>query len=137
MKHPTFLFTLTAAILAGCATAPTAEQIAARNAIAETIPTCSSEKECEVKWAAARAWINANAGWRLQHVQADYLETYNSVGGSTNIAVRVTKEPLRTGGYRILGSVWCDNMFGCYPDKWIALKHFNDYVNASWEPANR
>lgn len=133
MKYLSFFPILTAAVLAGCATAPSPEQIAARNAITASTPTCSSDKECEVKWAAARAWINANAGWRLQHVQADYLETYNSVGGSTNIAVRVTKQPLRTGGYRILGSVWCDNMFGCIPDNWVALKQFNDYVNASWD----
>lgn len=129
------LFVLFVVILvAGCATTPTPQELEMKRSIAATVPTCKEAKECEVKWAAARNWITANSGWKLQHVQPDFMETYNSVDGSTGIAVRVTKQPRQDGSYSIDAAVWCDNWIGCFPDKWVALKHFNDFVNASWQP---
>lgn len=127
-----YVFLVLAGVISGCATTPSPEQQELRAAVARTIPTCRETKECEVKWAAARSWILANSGWKLQHIQPDFMETYNSVDGSTSLAVRVTKEPDQSGAYRILATVWCDNIFGCNPDKWQALKNFNRYVNDSW-----
>lgn len=97
-----------------------------------TIPTCKEAKECEIKWAAARDWVINNAGWKLQHVTADYLETFNPTASSPNLAMRVVKEPKSDGSYQIKATAWCDNMFGCVPDGWEALKKFNDHVNGSW-----
>lgn len=108
-------------VLAGCAATQSAERQGQLAEINRTIPTCSDSKECEIKWAAARSWIISNAGWKLQHVTSDFLETYNAVGGSASLAVRVVKEPQANGSYRILGSIWCDNMFGCVPDQFEAL----------------
>lgn len=42
-----------------------------------TAPTCLSDRECELKWTAARQWVRANADMKLQHVTADFMETYN------------------------------------------------------------
>lgn len=121
-------------MLAGCANMANDPAVQAKLAkIRETVPTCNSDKECDVKWSAARQWILANAGWKLQHVQPDYMETYNAINSSPALAVRVVKEARQEGGSRIIATVWCDNIFGCNPDKFDALMDFNSKVNASWK----
>lgn len=94
-----------------------------------TIPTCHSEKECEYKWSAARRWVINNAGMKLQHVENDFLETYNSGRNSAALAVRVVKEPI-SDGYRIIVSTGCRNLFGCVPDSRESALDFNRTVNA-------
>lgn len=132
MKHT--LPALLLVLLAGCALTPPEVADASRRTAIATIPKCNSDKECEVKWSAARAWVLQNAGWKIQHVTSDYIETYNAIGGSTSIAVRVIKEPLQNGSYRFNATIWCDNMWGCIPEKWEALKNMHAYINASWNP---
>jgi hypothetical protein len=121
-------------IVSGCATTPSPQEMEIRKQVAASIPTCKETKECEVKWAASRNWILANSGYKFQHLQADFMETYNSTDSSTSLAVRVLKEPQQDGSYKFMASVWCANWIGCVPDKWVALKHFNDFVTASWKP---
>ena len=66
----------------------------------------------------------------------DYLESTSPVASSPeSIEVRVIKEPQQDGSYRITATVSCKSFVGCVPDKWVALKSFNDTVNASWRPA--
>lgn len=134
MKTVVGLMVLSAMAVAGCATGPTEAEKVARDEIARTIPTCSEEKECATKWSAARTWIIANSGWKLQHVTPDYLETYNAINSSPRIAVRVNKEPIANGQYQLVAAVWCDNIFGCQPNKLDAMLDFNRKVNASWTP---
>jgi hypothetical protein len=59
------------------------------------------------------------------------IETYNATNSETKIAARVTKEPLGDGKYKLLVSVWCDNIFGCFPDKLDAALDFNRKVSAA------
>ncbi|MTI64403.1 hypothetical protein [Methylophaga sp.] len=126
-----FLILLTITLVMGCTANPKRDQI--RQQYYSTIPTCSSEKECEIKWSAARRWVLNNARMKLQHVEDDYLETYNSVGNTTNLAARVVKEPMGTGNsYRIVVTTWCANWFVCVPDKWEAALDFNRTVNSSY-----
>lgn len=121
-------------MLSGCANL--ANDPAVQNKIRminETVPTCMTDKECEVKWSAARQWILANSGYKLQHVQPDFMETYNAVNGSVYLAVRVVKEIRQEGGNRIVATVWCDNIFGCAPNQYDALLSFNNKVNGAWK----
>lgn len=120
-----------AALLAGCVSPAQRQQHAQmQQELVQTIPTCSSERECELKWSAARQWILSNAGMKLQHVTNDFLETYNPPRDSSSLAARVVKEPLPQGGYRFLITTWCNNIFMCIPNQWQAALHFNRYVNA-------
>jgi Short C-terminal domain len=97
-----------------------------------TIPTCQSEKECEAKWSAARRWVLNNSSTKIQTMTDDFIETYNP-RYSTDIAVRVSKEPVASGGYRFVVNVWCKNIFGCFPNTLDAANDFNNYVNSvSW-----
>ncbi len=134
MKPTIYIFAL---VLSACATTPSPHEVGLRQEISRTIPTCTSDNECSVKWTAARNWVLQNAGWKLQHIQPDFLETYNAINSSPNIAVRVIKEALPGGKHRIVATVWCDNMFGCNPNKLDALLSFNNFVNASWQPSSK
>lgn len=122
---------LVAAVLSGCAIAPTAETQAKQAELASTTPVCASDADCKAKWDAAQLWIAHNAGYKLQTATDVLLETYNSVGGSPDIAVQVTKEPMGGGKYKIVVSVSCDNIFGCVPNQWDAALDFNKTVSAA------
>ena len=114
---------ITTSLLVGCATSP--ERQAKQAEFNSTIPTCSGTAGCNAKWEAAQLWVVHNAGWKIQTQSSVLIETYNAVNSSTNIAVRVTKEPLGGGRYQFLVKVWCDNIFGCHPDSWDAALNFN------------
>ncbi|GBC62501.1 PDZ domain-containing protein [Desulfonema ishimotonii] len=99
--------------------------------VQENMPVCDDDKECEIKWAAARRWVLQNSGMKIQHLTDDYIETYNSVNNSPNLAVRVIKEPQNDGTYKITMTCGCANVFGCNPDVLDAMESFNAYVNGS------
>lgn len=123
-----YLLTLAAAV-AGCAT-PVDPALQA--AVQNTIPVCSSQKECEVKWNAAQRWVVNNAGMKLQHITPELLQTYNP-GDSMRLAVEVIKEARQDGSYRIVAKIWCGNPFGCDRNIWQAILDFQNTVNASWK----
>lgn len=122
---------LAALAIGGCAYVPTPRPVT-QQPTQKTILACLSAQECEIKWAAAQRWILDNAGYQLKTVSADCLETYSATGGSPVIAVRVAKEPLSSGGYRLVAEIWCDNMFGCVPDAEAATAAFNREVGAAF-----
>ncbi len=113
---------LSAMLLAGCASQPTASQ-------APISPTCTVA-DCEVKWAAARTFVINHAGMKLQTYSADYMQTYSPVGGSTALGAEVNKQPI-PGGYAIVAKFWCDNPFGCFPKADETLREFTAAVNAA------
>jgi hypothetical protein len=116
-------------LLAGCAAGTPAQLQARRTQFDATIPICHTDKQCEIAWAAARQWILLNSDTKLQHVTSDFMETYNPQNTAAN-TIRVVKEPMASGGYRILVTVGCRNPFACIPDPWAMAQHFNNYVNS-------
>jgi hypothetical protein len=120
------------AFVGGCATNEEYAQKLAE--IDRTTPICSSTDECEAKWAAARKWVLDNAGWKLQIVNDDFMQTANPGQYSVYLAARVNKEPLGGGSYKIVAEVWCNNAFGCSPDRLSALLDFNKTVDAAYLP---
>lgn len=94
-----------------------------------TIPTCHSQSECDAKWSAARTWVLNNSAYKIQNYSADYLETYGGGNADTGFQVRVNKEIMLEGGYRIVVNVSCGNRFGCAKDPITAQIDFNTHVN--------
>lgn len=138
MMRKVFSTTILAALLSGCATAPTEEDLAKQAKKAarfeefqRTIPICEGEEDCKVKWEAAQIWISNNAGYKIQIATDALIETYNAVGSSPYLAAKVTKEPLGGGRYRIFVQLWCDNLLGCMPKPIKAALKFNQYVGAA------
>lgn len=124
------------AAISGCAQIERGQALieAAKREVERTVPTCSTDRECEVKWAAARSFVLGNSRMRLQTVTGDFLETFNSPSGEPGLAWRVVKQPFGANGYEIRATAWCGNMFGCVPNALQAMIDFNRTVNASWAP---
>lgn len=93
-------------------------------------PVCKSKRECDFKWSAARRWVIKNSSTKIQIMTSDYMETYNPRRYSTDIACRVSKEPMVDGGYRFVIDSWCKNLFGCFPSKLEFEDNFNRYINS-------
>jgi hypothetical protein len=122
-----------ASLMAGCGAMKQAaqERQSLRYEYERTIPTCGSEKDCELKWSAARTFVLSNSDRKLQHITNDYLETYNPAPSSPGLAWRVNKEATGSSSYRIVATAWCANMFGCVPDNLTTMLRFNEAVNAA------
>lgn len=112
-----------AALLTGCVSQA---EIDAERHFQSTIPTCSTEKECELKWAAARRWLLSNSSMKLQHYAPDLMETYNPA--QEGIGARVIKEPIDNTTYRLVVDVWCGG-FSCFGSMVELKQSFNDYVD--------
>ncbi|MGR8932594.1 MAG: hypothetical protein ACU836_18380 [Gammaproteobacteria bacterium] len=128
MKKTAIAILVITVTFGGCATSQ--EKQAKQDLFNLTIPICSGTDDCNAKWEAAQLWVVHNAGWKIQTQSNVLIETYNADHGSTNIAVRVTKEPLGGGRYTLLVKVWCDNLIRCYPDTLDAAINFNHAINA-------
>ena len=124
------------ALSGGCATVDPQVAALAAQTYRDSIPTCNSAKECEVKWAAARNWMLSNCGFRLQTVQPDYLETYKSGDSAdTGLYCRVVKTPYSETGYRIELTAGANNFLMYSAHSLTEVKQrFNDAVNAAWRP---
>ena len=116
-------------LLTGCAMS--AENQALMSRARQTMPTCTGQAECELKWAAARRWVQNNAGFRIQNYSTDFIQTYKSGDyANTDLGVEVSKEPMGGGAYQIVARMWINNALsgGGIPAK---LVQFNDYVNTA------
>lgn len=128
---------LATSTLSGCATP---EELARRDEMARaareqymaSLPTCSTAKECEAKWSAARRWVLDHCGFKLQTVTADYMETFNiRDSASTHMWCRVTKSPISETTYRIELENGINNPFS-FGELAPARADFNAFVTASW-----
>lgn len=123
-----FAFLVLLSFFTGCATVSPQQKAE----IQETVPTCCGQRECEVKWAAARQWVLDNIKMKIQTYSDDLIETYSSPPDSPLLAARITKTPNPNAKsiYAIGIYVSCNNLFGCVPDVHAALLSFNNYVNS-------
>ena len=115
------------ALLSGSC-APTQAMLVKQSQVAETIPTCSDDRDCDRKWVAAQAFVTQNSGFRIQTATDAIIETF---GPTTAVAFafNVVKEPIVDAGYRFLVTVYCGNIFGCGEDPWDVALRFNNYLN--------
>lgn len=115
--------------LAGCATGPSGPPEPTLPA-----PVCSNATECDLKWAAARAFVLSHAGYKFQTYSNDFMETYNPVGGAVELGAQVNRVPQPNGTTTIEAKFWCDNPFGCAPPAHQTLNDFIRTVNAIHAP---
>lgn len=98
--------------------------------IQKSRPICKTPKGCEIGWAAARRWVNDNAGFRILTYSPEYMETYTA-SDSAQLSARVSKEPRTDGSYEISAVIGCANLFGCVPSAAPTLLNFNTTVSAA------
>jgi len=118
--------------LAGCAMTP--EEIAeyeAEKKKALNYAECDGEKECKQMWDRAVYFVSKNAQRGIKLSTDNIIETYASVGGSTNLHARANKVNISGEKYRF-ESIWgCDNFLGCSRSPTIVMAEFNDYVRGN------
>ncbi|WP_288094407.1 hypothetical protein [Thiomonas sp.] len=103
----------------GCATTPKASE---EQKIAAMMPVhCPDKQTCEVQWQRAQAWVASHSAYRMQIVSDSVLQTYGPMGSDTGLAFMLTKTPNLQGGAAITIRASCDNMFGCIPDRYLAI----------------
>jgi hypothetical protein len=99
-----------------------------------TIPTCRSDRECELKWSAARTWVLGHSTMKIQTLTSDFMETFNPTN-DVDFTYRVTKEPnVAAAGYRILAFVYCHkHPSSCSKARnpWLEAIDFNATVNGA------
>ena len=93
----------------------------------ETTPVCYSKPDCDVKWSAARRWVQENVKYKIRIYSDDFIETYGK-GDDPEISVSVAKNPTQ-GGHTIDINVTCGMPFiGCVPSIDSSVLSFNNYV---------
>ena len=97
--------------------------------IKNTLPTCFSKSECEMKWAAAKKWVTMDPRRKIKFYTDSFIETYEPSPDSTGLAVQIVKEALPQGGYKFVLNTKCYHQFGCNPSKIDAELDFNEYIN--------
>lgn len=120
---------LLAALLSSCALTESPERQMLRAKIEQTRPICSGNEDCQAKWEAAQLFVVKHAGYKIQIASSVLIETYNPTSASTSLAMRVTKEPLGGGQYKIIARVWCDNPLGCVSDPINVVLAFNHIIS--------
>lgn len=114
-------------LLASCAASP--ELQARRDEYDRTIPTCSSNTDCQAKWQAARSWVVANSDFAIRsESESRIMATSNIVsqGGLGATVDRASNE----SGYQILVDLECFSAYGC-PNILDSMLDFNRTVNAA------
>ena len=115
-------------LLSGCVVDPTTSE-----EYTSTVPHCKTDKECEIKWAAARTWVLNNIDMKIQTYSSDFLQTFNPGEYGVELAATVNKEPTPEG-YKIVISIWCNNFLGCTKPPREMRVRFNKYVTDSYSP---
>lgn len=117
-------------IITGCAASAEVQQW--QSQINATIPVCNENipNQCDRMWETAQVWVAQNSAFRMQIVTNVLLETFGPPANDPNIAVRVIKEPTSNTSYRFLVTVYCNNIFGCNPNQYLAAIDFNNTLNA-------
>jgi len=92
-------------------------------------PTCEADK-CNYMWEAAQVWVSNNSAYKIQIATSAIISTYNSTRGSTDLAFKVTKEPIGSGKYKISMFARCDNILGCAVNPDQAVQNFNRHINS-------
>ena len=119
-------------VFAGCAVDPAVQAAhqAKLEEMEKTTPICNGEKDCAAKWEMAQFWVSRNSEYKIQTSTNVIIETYSSP--DRRIDVRVTKEPMGGGKYKIVAQVGCNyRINSCMRDELDAILDFNRQVSAA------
>jgi hypothetical protein len=95
-------------------------------------PTCSTDADCTVKWAAARTFVLAHASYKMQTYSTDFFQTFNPAPDDPRgLGAQVNKEPLPGGGNAITAKFYCGSQWDCSANASKVLDEFNRTVAAA------
>jgi len=124
------LSTLAVFLLASCAVSP--ETQAKMDEFARTIPACTSDSECDRKWALARSWTAQNSAFTIRSESDTRINASSNIISQTGVGVIVTKVPNGAGSFQIVADLECFSAYTC-PELWDMKVDFNRTVNGASE----
>jgi len=124
------LTTLAALLLVSCAVSP--ETQAKMDEYARTIPSCSTDAECDRKWAIARAWTLQNSDFSLRGESDTRINANSNIISQSGIGVTVTKVANGNNEFQIVADLECFSAYSC-PELWDLKVDFNQTVNGTSE----
>ena len=125
-KHSSLLSVVAlASLMTACAVSP--ETQALIDQYESTIPSCTTQIDCETKWANARNWVRENSDFPIYTESATRICATSTLTTSAGVGVVVTREG-SGNQYRFLVDVECLNAFGC-PNVWQTKLDFNRALN--------
>lgn len=110
--------------LAACASGPADPQAAP--------PVCTSPSQCDAYWNAAAIWIRHTLRQHIAERTDTMMRTVMTQSPGNYLSVRITREEIAPGTWRIDAEMYCAMKVGCEPSPWEAEQDFNRYVNNSW-----
>jgi hypothetical protein len=124
------LSALAALLLVSCAVSP--ETQAKMDEYARTIPSCTSDAECDRKWALARTWTLQNSDFNIRGESDTLINANSNIISQSGIGVIITKAANEPGGFQIVADLECFTAFTC-PELWDLKVDFNQTVNGTSE----
>lgn len=124
------LSTLTALLLISCAVRP--EIQAKMDEYARTIPTCSSDAECDPKWALARTWTLQNSAFNIRGESDVRINANSNIISQSGVGVIITKVANESGGFQLIADLECFSAYSC-PELWELKVDFNRTINGTSE----
>ncbi len=112
-------------LLSACAVSP--ETQALMDEYQSTIPSCTTQLDCETKWAQAKVWVMQNSDFPIYSESDTRIRATSPLTTSSGVGVVVTREG-SGNAYQFLVDVECLNAFGC-PDVWQTKLDFNRALN--------
>jgi hypothetical protein len=124
------LSTLAFLTLVSCAVSP--ETQAKMDEYERTIPSCTSDVDCNAKWALARAWTEQNSDFNIRGESDTRIQATSNIISQTGIGVVVNKIATSANSYQIVADLECFSAYSC-PELWDLRVDFNRTVNGASE----
>jgi hypothetical protein len=112
---------------AGCAVSP--EIQALMDEYERTVPVCSSEQDCQVKWRAARAWAIENSNFPILTENELRIMASSTLSPTRGVGVVVNRDGILAGA-SLRVEVECFSASSC-PNVWEMQIDFNRTVAAA------
>lgn len=126
LKQSTLIM-LAAGFLSACGVS--AEMQAKIDEFDRTIPSCSSDADCNSKWTAARNWVEANSDFPIRGTMEDRINATSNIRSQSGVGV-VVNRVASGSGYQLLVDAECFSAYGC-PNIMDLQLDFNRTINAS------
>ncbi len=120
--------TLCLLFLFSCAVNP--EIQAKMDEFARTIPSCTSDAECDRKWAVARRWTQENSSFSIRGESDIRINASSNIISQSGIGVIVTKVSSGPDRFQIVADLECFSAYSC-PELWDKKIDFNRTVNGT------
>ena len=115
------------ALAASCAVSP--ETQAKIDAYNSSIPSCSSNPDCDAKWQIARSWALEHADFPILTESDERIMASSTLLSMSGVGVVVTKQAIADNpdNYQLLVDIECFSAYGC-PNSWDLKLEFNRTV---------